>query len=402
MNYRRRVACLLTLLALLATAPGAMAAGTAEVVGPMTIVMPSGWTRRAADPVSFFLVETSASGQEESHVYLNAVQQPGATQDAVHSALWGEMLRRESRPKRQSNGSLGRFTWSQMEILNARGQTIEYHRFYTTKAETSHIAVLFVTNSGTMFNKQRPVVEAALARARFRGTPETAAPSAPPGSGAAGVSSLPAKDIPIVESHVHVDIRSATLTSNVLTDHILFFQNGIVVREGFITAPRSCYVTIQAADLGTLPFNYGRWQENKSAREVSIRWQEGPPWTLTARRRRAQPGRQEAAQIQTARWPQARRHVRASILAGNEHRTGPAPRRAFRGRWSAGRNDLPGARRTPDSERIGHLRSSQVDADPALLVGQCDPASDLGAQRGGLQRVGKFSLRSAYDFVKTR
>ena len=398
----RRSASLLTLLALVATAPGAMAQGTTEVIGPMTIIMPSDWTRKAADPVSFSLVERSAAGQEESHVYLNAVQQPGATQDAVHSALWGEMLRRESRPKRQSNGSFGRFTWTQMEILNARGQTIEYHRFYTTKADTSLIAVLFVTNSGTMFNKQLPVVEAALANARFRGTPDTAVPSAPPGSGAAGVPSLPAKDIPIVESHVHVDVRSATLTSNVLTDHILFFQNGIVVREGFITAPRTCYVTIQAADLGTLPFNYGRWQENKSAREVSIRWQEGPSWTLKREGDALSLGGKKLLKFRTLDGLKLDgTFVHRSLLGTNialvlrrdghfdadgllEEMTCPTP---------DGRPTLTGSGTYEVRKWTLILRfsSGKVTLLPISVPNEED-----------LQRVTRFSLRSAYDFVNAR
>jgi hypothetical protein len=398
----QRAACLLTLLALVSAVPGAMAQGTTEVVGPLTIVMPAGWTRRATDPVSFYLVERSAAGQEESHVFLNAVQQPGATQDAVHGALWGEMLRRESRPKRQSNGSFGRFTWTQMEILNARGQTIEVHRFYTTKAETSHVAVLFVTNSGAVFNKQLPVVEAVLANAKFRGTPETVAPSAPPGGAAAGVPSLPAKDIPIVESHVHVDIRSATLTSNVLTDHILFFQNGIVVREGFITAPRSCYVTIQAADLGTLPFNYGRWQENKSAREVSIRWQEGPPWSLKREGDALSLGGKKLLKFRPLDGLKLDgTFVHRSLLGTN---IALALRRD--GHFEAGglleemACQAPEGRPTLSGSGTYEVRkwtlilrfaSGKVTLLPISVPNDED-----------LQRVGRFSLRSAYDFVKTR
>ena len=72
------------LLVVLASAPGAMA-DTTEIVGPMTIVMPSGWTRRAADPVMFYVAEASASGQDEGQVHVNAMQQPGATQAAVHA-----------------------------------------------------------------------------------------------------------------------------------------------------------------------------------------------------------------------------------------------------------------------------------------------------------------------------
>jgi hypothetical protein len=80
---------------------------------------------------------------------------------------------------------------------------------------------------------------------------------------------------------VHVDIRAVTATSNVLTDHILFFANGIVAREGVITGPRECYALYDVRQLAKLPFNYGRWREEKGAGTVHIQWQEGPPWTLT-------------------------------------------------------------------------------------------------------------------------
>jgi hypothetical protein len=272
------------LVALLPTAPCASAAQTTQIVGPMTVVMPSGWVRRQMDPISFYIAEVSATGQEESQIYFSSVDQAGATQASVHKVTWDQMLKQDSRPKRRSNGSFGRFIWSQMEVLNNGGRKNEYHRLYTTQVDTSYIMVLYSANSKNMFNKHVRTVEGMLANAGFRATPGSTA-SATPGNRALaqaspGASWLPAKDIPIVESHVHIDIRSNTLTSNVLTDHILFFQNGIVVREGVVSAPRSCYATIETADLATLPFNYGRWREDKSASKVFIQWQQGPPWTL--------------------------------------------------------------------------------------------------------------------------
>jgi hypothetical protein len=276
--------------ALLTSVPGPSAAQTTEVVGPMTAVMPSGWTRRATDPPSFFVAEMSAAGQEEFHVYFNSVVQPGAAQAAVHTAVWNQMLQREPRQKlRLSNGSLGRFTWSQMEV--AAGQRSEVSRLYSTQAESTHVVVLVVATSTTMFGRHLATVESVLTNAKFRGVPDSAASpgrsggaSAAAGGAAApsssGVPWLPAQDIPIVDSQLHIQISSGGFSSNVLTDVILFFKNGVVVREGIITAPRSCYATIPAADLTTLPHNYGRWQENKATGEVLIKWQEGSPWTL--------------------------------------------------------------------------------------------------------------------------
>jgi len=97
----------------------------------------------------------------------------------------------------------------------------------------------------------------------------------------AAPAAAPAGTVPIVEAYVHVDIRAITATSNVLTDHILFFANGIVAREGVITGPRECYALYDVRQLAKLPFNYGRWREDKGTGTVHIQWQEGPPWTLT-------------------------------------------------------------------------------------------------------------------------
>jgi hypothetical protein len=385
------------LMVVLVAAPGAMA-DTTEIVGPMTIVMPSGWTRRAADPVMFHVAEASASGQDKGQVHVNAVQQPGATQAAVHAALWNQMLQREARPKRQSNGSFGRFTWSQMDVSTA-GRTIEYYRLYTTKADASHIVVLFVASSATMFNRQLAVVEGVLAKARFAGTGETAASPAPR---AGSVSGLPATDIPIVESHVHVEIRSVTSTSNVLTDHILFFQNGIVVREGVITAPRSCYAAIPVADLRALPFNYGRWQENKSARVVSIAWQEGPSWTLQREGDRLSLGGKRLLKLRPLDGLKLDgTFVHRSLTGANivlvlrrdgsfetgglmEEMTCPAP---------GGRPTLSGSGTYEVRKWTLILRfaSGQVTLLPIAVDSEAD-----------LQGVGKFSLRSSYDFVKAR
>jgi hypothetical protein len=394
----RHAAALLISLGLVTTAEGPAAAQTTEVVGPMTIVMPSGWTRRAADPVMFFVAEASASGQEVSQVFVNAVNQPGATQAAVHGVLWNQMLQSESRPKRLSNGSFGRFTWSQMEVSDAGGQKIAYYRFYTTKADASHVAVLFVATSANMFNKQLAAVEGALANAKF----STTEPAVSPAPRANSVPGFPAKDIPIVESHIHVEIRPGSLTSNVLNDHILFFQNGIVVRQGFISAPRDCYATIQTADLATLPFNYGRWRENKPAGEVSIAWQEGPPWTL----------KRDGDRLSLA----GKKLLKFQPLDGLKLDG------TFVHRSLTGANIVLALRRDGNFETAGLLEEMTCpggDPRPALsgsgtyevrkwtlilrfASGKVTLLPISVTSEQDLQQVSKFSLRSAYDFVKAR
>lgn len=397
----RSIYLLILVVALFVIAPPASPAETTHIVGPMTVVMPSGWVRRATDPVSFYLAEISAAGQDESQVYFNSVEQPGATQAAVHKALWDQMVLQERRPNRQNEGSFGRFTWSQMEIPTDEVRGSEYHRFYSTQVNASHIVVLFTANSTKMFNKHVALVEGVLANATFRAIPGSAASSngssVPPSSRGPW---LPAKDIPIVESHIHVDIRPSTLTSNVLTDHILFFQNGIVVREGVITAPRSCYATIPAADLAALPFNYGRWQENKLAGDVSVQWQEGPPWTLKREGDRLSLGGKKLLKL---------RSLDNLKLDGTfVHRTtmGTDITLVFR---RDGHFETPGLLeemicQPPDGRpTLSGTGTYEVRKWTLILrfsSGQITLLPISVASDDNLQAVGQFSLRSAYDFVK--
>ena len=397
---------LLVMVVFVATARFVSAAETTRVVGPMTVVMPSGWTERNTNPVSFYIAEVSARGQEESQVYFNSVDQPGATQVSVHKAVWDQMLQQEHRPKHQTHGNFGRFTWSQMEVLNGGARESEYHRLYTTQSDASQIAVLYTANSTTMFNKHLPTVEGILANARFGSAPESTASatldSTTLPSPSSIVPSLPAKDIPIVEAHVHIETRANSLTSNVLTDHLLFFQNGIVVREGVITAPRSCYATIQTADLTALPFNFGRWQENKPANAVSVQWQEGPPWTLKREGDRLSLGDKKLLKL---------RPLDGLKLDG-----------VFVHRTSDGKNVTLNLHRDGRFETGGLLEEMicpPPDGRPTLsgtgtydvrkwtLIlsfssGNVTLLPIFVSSEENLQNVSNFSLRSAYDFVKTR
>ncbi|MFN0298910.1 MAG: hypothetical protein ACKVQU_01000 [Burkholderiales bacterium] len=145
---------------------------------------------------------------------------------------------------------------------------------------------LVVATSNAALASVLPAAASAFLAAEFR-TPTTMAaapaglPANAPASDARHTASVPTSGgVPIVEAHVHVDTRNITMTSNVLTDHILFFGNGLVAREGVITGPRECYALYDAGNLKQLPRNYGRWQADKGAGTVRIQWQEGPPWLL--------------------------------------------------------------------------------------------------------------------------
>src|ERR1041384_3507820 len=98
-----RAIALWVLFALMGIAPQRGMAETTETVGPMTVLMPTGWTRQPTDPVSFYVAEAAVHGQDLSQVFLNSVIQPGASQGAVHQVIWNQILQQEARPKRQSN-----------------------------------------------------------------------------------------------------------------------------------------------------------------------------------------------------------------------------------------------------------------------------------------------------------
>jgi hypothetical protein len=70
------------------------------------------------------------------------------------------------------------------------------------------------------------------------------------------------------------------MTSSRLTDHVLFFANGIAVRSGFTPSTHDCYAALDVADLRDLPFNFGRWRDDPASGGVRVDWKEGPGWNL--------------------------------------------------------------------------------------------------------------------------
>lgn len=255
-------------------ASGVAAQTTAATIGPMTIAVPQGWTPVSSGVpglVQYNIPTRSAS--EQAVVSLTAAPDSGAPLAAGHQALWANLMRNTGTPQEQRAGQSGRFIWSEMRAVDARNAQ-QWHRMYSTKEGNVHVLVSVAADSAPAFASALAAVEPMLAGALFGGpAPSAAAPVPTP-------AATPAGSVPIVEAHVHVDIRAVTATSNVLTDHILFFGNGIVAREGVITGPRECYALYDVRQLAKLPFNYGRWREDKAAGTVQIQWQEGPPWTL--------------------------------------------------------------------------------------------------------------------------
>jgi hypothetical protein len=253
--------------ALLMLATSGAAAQSPLTIGPMTVAVPAAWTPLPATIPNLVQYSLPSADPQQQSVVSFAV-----TPDRGHQALWDGLLQMTGSPKEQRSGRSGRFVWSDMRVGNTRSGQDEWHRMYSTQEGNVRAAVSIVANAQPAFAGALAAVEPLIAAARFG--PAPTAPAAPQ-------AASPAGDVPIVEAHVHVDIRAVTATSNVLTDHILFFGNGIVAREGVITGPRECYVLYDVRQLAKLPFNYGRWREDKGAGTVHIQWQEGPPWTLT-------------------------------------------------------------------------------------------------------------------------
>jgi hypothetical protein len=249
----------------------------ATTIGPMTVGIPVDWPagpEQGPNVASFFI--TGGTAPQQSMVTLTAVRGNGEDVNTAHQMIWATYTKPHSW-NRIGSGNVGQFQWSEMISRNQNGQQ-GWHRLYSTSSAGMHIVAVLVAASIPEFNRVRPVIDRLIASARFGNSPEAAAVSA----AATVPSSSPtmADDVPIVEAHVHIEMRGFSSTSSVLTDHILFFANGLVAREGVINGPRECYALYNVGRLSRLPLNYGRWTEDKVAGVVRIQWQEGQPWTL--------------------------------------------------------------------------------------------------------------------------
>lgn len=87
--------------------------------------------------------------------------------------------------------------------------------------------------------------------------------------------------IPIVGAYIQSQVRFGAVGGSSMTiDHILLYGNGIAVRTGVINGAIECYAAMPVTNLKELPFNYGRWREDKARNAIEIQWREGPSWQL--------------------------------------------------------------------------------------------------------------------------
>lgn len=246
----------------------AQGAGHTITVGPMTAQAPAGWAPLPGQQRPNIAQFTLPGQQGLVNVLLTRTPP---------QKMWADLQAMVGAPQQQGSGRSGRFDWVDMRVINTLTKQPEWHRLFSTVVRDDVLLVVSMSASSQQAYVQAiEAIESMLAAARFETS--AAAAATPSQQAAAAAPTAPTGAVPIVEAHVRVDVRAVTATSNVLTDHILFFGNGIVAREGVINGPRECYVLYDVRNLTRLPLNYGRWREDQGV--VSIQWQEGPPWTL--------------------------------------------------------------------------------------------------------------------------
>lgn len=271
----------LTLLACCGAAlavPSSAFAGTSETFGPMTVSVPSEWRKRTEPDGAIAFAIGAAGAKDECEAFFSSGDNPALSESAAHQGIWAQLLSQLDTPEKQESGASGRFNWTETDAFNRKEKRREWYRLYTTKEGATLIGIIVGASTEPLFRTGIDSLEELLANAKFVGTPGTAASSPSQASAASGARD--ADEVPIVESHVHIQIQPGSFTSSVLTDHILLFANGIVVRTGVIDGPRECYAALPVANLTTLPFNYGRWRKNKAASAIDVDWQEGAAWHL--------------------------------------------------------------------------------------------------------------------------
>lgn len=260
-----RAALVIAALCAVALSPSNTQAQMQEVIGPMTISMPAGWHRqvRSDGAIAYQATGTDARGE----VQFMTVNTPDGDVGSVHNTLWSETKRQLQAHSQESSGRLAQFYWSQVLAFDPSQNRRIWLRLYTASEGTAYMFALLGSEDQTAFTHNIKVLDAVLTKA----TPASKPSSTPRQS---------TDPTPIVEALIHVDVRDISFGSNVRTDHILFFGNGVVVRTGVIDGPRECYASLPVTNLASLPHNYGRWRASGGGSQVDIDWQEGPPWKL--------------------------------------------------------------------------------------------------------------------------
>jgi hypothetical protein len=270
----RRVCCVALFLCLVT--PPSHAAEVRETIGPMTISVPSTWIRNVDAVGNVNFLPDPPGTAPQSQYQFSKVDHGTPSQLDGHRLMWGEIKKNAGIPKHERSGKAGRFEWSETTAQDRTSARELMVRFYSTKEGSTHLCAVVMATSAALFQTRVAALEKVLGAAQFAGGQPRAA-----AAGAATGTRPPAGDVPIVGSHIKVEVRFGGVGgSSSTTDHILLFANGIAVRTGVINGAIECYVLMPVANLTDLPFNYGRWRENQATNSIDVQWKEGGAWQM--------------------------------------------------------------------------------------------------------------------------
>jgi hypothetical protein len=143
--------------------------GTREVVGPMTIVRPTEWTRKQLGDARVTLTPAA-----EAEVDISSTDIQGVELGPYHQASWEELGGRAPSANGQKSGRLAGFEWSEMTSIFPSDKKRLWCRLYTTKVGNDAVTVFVVMNSARAFRKLVAQVDEILSKAQFEGEPSVA------------------------------------------------------------------------------------------------------------------------------------------------------------------------------------------------------------------------------------
>jgi hypothetical protein len=261
-----RAACVALSLFILLPPPVLGASDRRETIGPMTITVPSSWTRGVDANGTITYAPDAPGAAAQSQYSFSKVDNGTPSQLDGHRLMWGEIKKNAGIAKAERSGKAGRFDWSETTAQDRTAPRELAIRFYSTKEGSTHICITIVATTPALLQTRSAALEKILGAAEFAGARLPAA--------AAG-------DVPIVGSYIKVDVRFGGMGgSHQTTDHILLFGNGIAVRTGVINGAIECYAIMPVTNLTDLPFNYGRWRATEATGSIDVQWKEGSPWQM--------------------------------------------------------------------------------------------------------------------------
>ncbi|HET9363708.1 MAG TPA: hypothetical protein VFP71_01850 [Candidatus Angelobacter sp.] len=161
------------------------AQGIPRTVGPLTVMVPPGWTSQSTfGPMMLFSPDSTP--MQYFKVTFEPAEQTAQDVRERHSMIVGNLssiIRQGSTPQ---NGVTGKFIWTRMELQLPTGQN-ETMIVYSAKAGATYVAVGVETTSPNLLARHLRTVEAMLANATLSGA--TTAPGAANALAASGNTS---------------------------------------------------------------------------------------------------------------------------------------------------------------------------------------------------------------------